>query len=222
MCKNILETFIYVRSKFSCMRSSHNLYAYAHTRTAWREYWCSPCKTEGMSQCSIDAVTLSVLGLSLTLVIHWLMPLYLEWHVWNMCNKPYWKEHLCALQVFLWTLASQPVCARTCAQLRGNIACDFALQYTSNNQPASPRQCDSGLFIEIKQLVMLHIHKWSHLCHKTMYNQFIREPVKESWAKMTEHFCFDIITNIPMDWAQSFVLSSTVKFAPPCSFLTTN
>src|SRR6218665_3299652 len=32
-----------------------------------------------------------------------------------------WREHLCALQVFLCALVSRPVCARTCAQFRGNI-----------------------------------------------------------------------------------------------------
>src|SRR6218665_465610 len=32
------------------------------------------------------------------------------------------KENLCALQVFLCAFISQHVCARTCAQLRGNIA----------------------------------------------------------------------------------------------------
>ena len=43
-----------------------------------------------------------------------------------MCMKYYvqkllWREHLCALQVFLCMLVvSRPVCAR--AQLRGNIA----------------------------------------------------------------------------------------------------
>ena len=42
-----------------------------------------------------------------------------------MCKKYVqthsWKKHLCALQVFLCALASWPVCARTRAQLRGNI-----------------------------------------------------------------------------------------------------
>jgi len=33
----------------------------------------------------------------------------------------YWKEHLCALQVFLCALVSRPVCMHTHAQLRGNI-----------------------------------------------------------------------------------------------------
>ena len=31
------------------------------------------------------------------------------------------KENLCVLQVFLYALISRPVCARTLAQLRGNI-----------------------------------------------------------------------------------------------------
>jgi len=33
------------------------------------------------------------------------------------------KENLCALQVFLCALIWRPVCARTRAQFRGNIAC---------------------------------------------------------------------------------------------------
>jgi len=38
-------------------------------------------------------------------------------------QKHFSKENLCALrlQVFLCALISQPVCAHTCAQLRGNI-----------------------------------------------------------------------------------------------------
>jgi len=36
-------------------------------------------------------------------------------------QMPFWKEHLCALQVFLCALASRFVCERTSAQLRGNI-----------------------------------------------------------------------------------------------------
>jgi len=38
-------------------------------------------------------------------------------------QKQFWKEHLCALKVFLCALVSRPVWARTRAQLRGNIAC---------------------------------------------------------------------------------------------------
>jgi len=34
------------------------------------------------------------------------------------------KENLCALQVFLCALILRPVCARTRAQLRGNIGVD--------------------------------------------------------------------------------------------------
>jgi len=37
-------------------------------------------------------------------------------------QKHFWKEHLCALQVFLCALVSRPVRVRTLAQLRGNIA----------------------------------------------------------------------------------------------------
>jgi len=33
----------------------------------------------------------------------------------------FWKENLCALKVFLCALVSRHVCARTRAQLRGNI-----------------------------------------------------------------------------------------------------
>jgi len=36
-------------------------------------------------------------------------------------QKHVWKEHLCALQVFLCALISGLVCTRTCVQLRGNI-----------------------------------------------------------------------------------------------------
>jgi len=36
-------------------------------------------------------------------------------------QKHIWKELLCVLQVFLCSLVSQSVCARTRAQLRGNI-----------------------------------------------------------------------------------------------------
>jgi len=39
-------------------------------------------------------------------------------------QKHFLKENSCALQVFLCVLTSRPVCARTCAQLRGNISCD--------------------------------------------------------------------------------------------------
>src|SRR6218665_610863 len=42
--------------------------------------------------------------------------------VYEICEKHFWKEHLCALKVFLCALVSQPMCARTRAQLRGNIA----------------------------------------------------------------------------------------------------
>jgi len=39
------------------------------------------------------------------------------------------KENLCAFQVFLCPLISRPACARTCAQLRGNVdpRCNFSL-----------------------------------------------------------------------------------------------
>ena len=36
-------------------------------------------------------------------------------------QKDFWKEHLCVFQGFLCVHISQPVCARTHAQLRGNI-----------------------------------------------------------------------------------------------------
>src|SRR6218665_279938 len=39
-------------------------------------------------------------------------------------QKHFWREHLCALHVFLCALTAlvpRPVCAQTCAQLRGNI-----------------------------------------------------------------------------------------------------
>ena len=54
---------------------------------------------------------------------HWLE---LIW-IWNdmykiyMCKKHFWRQHLCAFQVFLCVLVSWPVCTRTHAQLRGNI-----------------------------------------------------------------------------------------------------
>ena len=35
--------------------------------------------------------------------------LNLGWRVWNMCKKQFWREHLCALQVFLCALVSWPV-----------------------------------------------------------------------------------------------------------------
>jgi len=47
--------------------------------------------------------------------------LYLERRVSNMCQKHFWKEHLCVLQVFLCALISRLVCVRTCTHLRGNI-----------------------------------------------------------------------------------------------------
>ena len=37
-------------------------------------------------------------------------------------SKQLWREHLCALQVFLCALISRPVCGRTRARLRGNIS----------------------------------------------------------------------------------------------------
>ena len=40
----------------------------------------------------------------------------------KMCQKVFVGNLLCALQVFLLALVSRPVCARTCAQLRKNIA----------------------------------------------------------------------------------------------------
>jgi len=39
-------------------------------------------------------------------------------------QKHFWREHLCALQVFLCAPVSQLVCAHTCAQLRRNIGPD--------------------------------------------------------------------------------------------------
>jgi len=36
-------------------------------------------------------------------------------------SKHFWEEYLCTLQVFLCAHVSRPVCARTRAQLRGNI-----------------------------------------------------------------------------------------------------
>src|SRR6218665_669673 len=36
-------------------------------------------------------------------------------------QKHFWREHLCALQVFLCAPVSQLVCTHTCAQLRRNI-----------------------------------------------------------------------------------------------------
>ena len=39
----------------------------------------------------------------------------------TMCIKHFWKEHLCALEVFLCLLISRLVCVRAHAQLRGNI-----------------------------------------------------------------------------------------------------
>jgi len=48
-------------------------------------------------------------------------------------QKHFWKEHLCALQVFLCALFSSPLCARVQAQLRGNIARnqDYCLMISS-------------------------------------------------------------------------------------------
>ena len=42
-------------------------------------------------------------------------------------QKHLWKEHLCALQVFLCALVSRPVCTRT--QLRANIAMSSVVRY---------------------------------------------------------------------------------------------
>jgi len=39
----------------------------------------------------------------------------------------FWKEDLCALQVFMCALVSQLVCVRTRAQLRGNIGIWFTI-----------------------------------------------------------------------------------------------
>jgi len=55
--------------------------------------------------------------------------LYMERRVWNICKKPYWKEHLCTLIVFLCALVSQPVRARTRAQLKGNTGCNSGLRF---------------------------------------------------------------------------------------------
>jgi len=41
--------------------------------------------------------------------------------MYEMCEKTFFKENLCVLQVFLCALILQPVCTRTCAQLSGNI-----------------------------------------------------------------------------------------------------
>jgi len=48
--------------------------------------------------------------------------LNLKLHLWNTCQNYFWNEHLCALQVFFCAFVFWPLCARTCAQLRGNIA----------------------------------------------------------------------------------------------------
>ena len=61
--------------------------------------------------------------------------LYLEWRIWNMGKTHFWKEHLCALQVFLSALTSQPLCARTRAQLRENIGlhqCSWEIPHTES------------------------------------------------------------------------------------------
>src|SRR6218665_739432 len=49
--------------------------------------------------------------------------------MYEICENTFLKENLCVLQVFLCVLISRPVCARTCAQLRGNIDCDMKLVY---------------------------------------------------------------------------------------------
>ena len=46
----------------------------------------------------------------------------------EICENTFLKEHLCARQVFLCVLISRPVCARTRAQLRGNIGQDVSLR----------------------------------------------------------------------------------------------
>src|SRR6218665_1175347 len=46
-------------------------------------------------------------------------------------HKHVWKEHLCALQVFLCALVSRLVSVRTRAQVRGNIVSSHMLHYNA-------------------------------------------------------------------------------------------
>jgi len=42
-------------------------------------------------------------------------------NVYDICEKYFWKEHLCCLQGFLGALVSQLVSMRTCVQLTGTV-----------------------------------------------------------------------------------------------------
>src|SRR6218665_2831637 len=59
-----------------------------------------------------------------------ILPALMSKDMYVRCAKKHFlKEDLCPSQVFLCALISRPVCARTHAQLRGNIAYNTCIQY---------------------------------------------------------------------------------------------
>jgi len=54
--------------------------------------------------------------------------------LYETCAKSFITANLYVLQVFFRVLTSWPVCARTRAQLRGNIEYDFKLQSFKTEQ----------------------------------------------------------------------------------------
>jgi len=62
-------------------------------------------------------------------------------------QKHLWKEHLCALQVFLCVLISQLVCTRTCAQLRAVV---LNLCFVRRHLPGGPRA--KGISLSFKDI----------------------------------------------------------------------
>src|SRR6218665_615309 len=75
----------------------------------------------------------------------------------------FWKENVCALKVFSCALVSQLVCARTCAQLRGNIDITAGRSSISHDKLSSLGKCylHQARQMAIEQFSFKH----SLLCH---------------------------------------------------------
>src|SRR6218665_3416056 len=70
-------------------------------------------------------------------------------------QKHFSKEHLCALKVSLCAFVSRPLCARTCAQLRGNIGHKAQLTRPRLCMQAVPFQFWLALYIFFPRLLII-------------------------------------------------------------------
>jgi len=113
--------------------------------------------------------------------------------MYEICAKSiFWKENLCALQVFLCALISQPLCTHTRARLRGNIAL------------LSPPNFLNSHFLSVFNFPSLwvhmgiHIHSLAHASHTYTSNilkqlgirqkSFIQHFTSEKYIKNVQNY----------------------------------